>query len=291
MPEGDTLHRIAARVGGGVAGGVVERLFLADRGDVRDAVGWGVENVFAVGKHLLVGFDSGWALRTHLGMNGRVFAVPLRGEPPRGPTFLIRVDPRSGASSAGSPGGMPTSPTPTASGTVPPVTLVAVRAYRAELIRATRPERHPRLSRLGPDLLAEPPDLDGVVARALVPGHGSREIADLLLDQRIGSGIGNVYKSEVLFVERIHPRTPVGALDASEVRGLYERAAELLRLNLRTRRRTTVPTRRRPYPSSPRLWVYGRGGDPCLECGATIERLVQGDMARPTWMCPRCQLA
>jgi endonuclease-8 len=101
--------------------------------------------------------------------------------------------------------------------------------------------------------------------------------------------VGNVYKSEVLFVEGIHPRTTMAALDAGAVRRVYERAAELLRKNLRTRRRTTVPTRRRPYPNSPRLWVYERTGEPCLDCGTPIRRFTQGDMARGTWYCPTCQ--
>jgi len=267
MPEGDTLHRIAARIGPALADRAVARLALADRGDVEEADGWRVDGVRAVGKHLLIGFDSGWTLRTHLGMNGRVFVVAEGRRAPRSPTFLLRV-------ATGSEGG---------------ATVACARAYRAELIRTADVPRHARLARLGPDLLADPPDLDAVLARALAPAHGAREIADVLLDQRIGSGIGNVYKSEVLFMERVHPRTSMGSLAPDDVRRVYARAAELLRRNLRTRRRTTVPTRRRPYPSSPRLWVYERGGEPCLECGTRIVRLTQGDMARGTWMCPSCQ--
>ena len=273
MPEGDTLHRIAARVGPKVVGGAVERLVLADRGDVDEARGWSVEDVRAIGKHLVVTFDSGWTLRTHLGMNGRVFVGTPRREPPRRPTFLVRVEHGLDGSDK----------------RAREVTVVCVRAYRAELVRSSGLAGHARLARLGPDLLADPADLDGVVKRALLAAYARREIADLLLDQRVGSGIGNVYKSEVLFMERVHPRTPVGALDVADVRRLYERARELLRRNLRTRRRTTVPTRRRPYPTSPRLWVYGRDGAPCLECGTAIVRVVQGEMARGTWLCPSCQ--
>jgi endonuclease-8 len=273
MPEGDTLHRIAARIGPVVTGRTVARLSLADRGDLREAAGWRVDEVRALGKHLLIGFDASWTLRTHLGMNGRVHVTDAGRRPPRTPTFLLRLgrDPEA-------PDRLPAAST-----------VVCVRAYRAELIRTGELRRHARLARLGPDLLADPPDLDGVVARALAPVHGSREVADVLLDQRIGAGIGNVYKSEVLFMERIHPRTPMRALTPAEVRRVYERAAALLRHNLRTRRRTTVPTRRRPHPNSPRLWVYERDGEPCLECGTPIVRFVQGDMARGTWLCPGCQ--
>jgi endonuclease-8 len=274
MPEGDTLHRIAARIGPALAGRTVSRLALADRGDVEEARGWRIDDVRALGKHLLIGFDSGWTLRTHLGMDGRVFVVAAGRRDPRSPTFLLRVAP--GPATLDGP--------PRREGAV-----ACARAYRAELIRTADLRRHARLARLGPDLLADPPDLDGVVARALAPAFGAREIADVLLDQRIGSGIGNVYKSEVLFMERIHPRTPMSALAPDDVRRVYARAAELLRRNLRTRRRTTVPTRRRPHPNSPRLWVYERGGEACLECGTPIVRFTQGDMARGTWMCPRCQ--
>jgi endonuclease-8 len=109
------------------------------------------------------------------------------------------------------------------------------------------------------------------------------------MDQRIAAGIGNVYKSEVLFECRVHPRTNMQHITADRVRELYERAAALMRLNLLTRRRTAVPLRRRPTPSSQRLWVYGRAGRPCLDCGTTIERFMQGDMNRSTYFCPACQ--
>src|SRR5690606_16482115 len=113
---------------------------------------------------------------------------------------------------------------------------------------------------------------------------------DVLLDQRVAAGIGNVWKSETLFERRIHPRTRVGMLSAEQLRDLYETASRLMRANLKTRRRTTVPLNRRPRPASERLWVYGRAGKPCHECGTHIERFLQGDMARSTYFCPRCQL-
>ena len=128
-----------------------------------------------------------------------------------------------------------------------------------------------------------------MVKRARLPGHAEREIGDVLLDQRVAAGIGNVYKSEVLFEVRVHPRTKVGELSDAQLTGIFETAARLMRLNLLTRRRTTVPLRRRGQPSSQRLWVYMRAGKPCLECGTPIERFLQGDMARSTYFCPHCQ--
>jgi endonuclease-8 len=101
--------------------------------------------------------------------------------------------------------------------------------------------------------------------------------------------VGNVYKSETLFECRVHPRTLMHQLNPEDVRGIYEKAAKLMRLNLLTRRRTSVPLRRRPEPSSHRFWVYMRAGKPCLDCGTRIERFLQGDMARSTYFCPHCQ--
>ena len=262
MPEGDTIRRVATVLGREVTGRAVARLELRDRGEVRELAGRRIDGVEPRGKQMLVHFEGGWTLRVHLGMHGRWTRRHLRQPRPRGATVVLAVGDTA---------------------------YVCDRAYRAELIRTSALRTHPALARLGPDLLADPPDLDNAVRRATRPAHAGREIADVLLDQRIAAGIGNVYKSEVLFEEGVHPRTRVGDLSPEQVRGLYETAARLMRLNLVTRRRTSVPIRRRPQPSSQRLWVYGRGGKACLDCATTIERFLQGDMARSTYFCPACQ--
>ncbi len=266
MPEGDTLHRIAARIRPAVEGRRVASLSLSDLGPVEEARDWTVQRAHAVGKHLLVEFDAPWTLRAHLGMNGRVRVVPARESRPGRSTFALTV--------AGEP----------------PITVVCSRAYRAELIRTGALKSHARLARLGPDLLDPDVDPAGVADRARHPSFGHREIADVLLDQRVAAGIGNVYKSEVLFLRRIHPRTRMALLTLDEIQGLYEEAIRQMRRNLKTRFRTTVPTRRRPTPASPRLFVYERAGKPCLDCGTPIARMVQGDMARSTYWCPECQV-
>jgi endonuclease-8 len=229
---------------------------------VRELKGARVDEVSALGKHLLIHFQGDWSLRVHLGMKGRWRRLgpgrPFAGRP----TVLIQAGGRSWA---------------------------CVHAYRAELVRTRQLKVHPRLARLGPDLLADEPAIGEAVARAQLPAHADREIGDVLLDQRVASGVGNVYKSEVLFLCGIHPRTPVRALDAEALTAVYQRAAGLMRENLATRGRTTVPLKRRPTPGSPRLWVYERDGRPCLECAGVVERIVQGDLARSTYFCPRCQ--
>lgn len=263
MPEGDTIHRIARALRAELPGRVIDRIELHDAGPVAELAGRAVTGVEAVGKHLLVHIEGGWSLRVHLGMKGRWRKLHARERRPAHATVVLIVG---------------------------DVAYVCSRAYRAELARTSVLRQHPRLARLGPDLLEDPPRIDDAVARASLLAHGGREIADLLLDQRVASGIGNVYKSEVLFARKIHPSTPVRALDRAALHALFTEAARLMRLNLATRRRTAVPVRRRARPGSVRLYVYGRAGEPCLDCGARIERIVQGDMARSTYYCPGCQV-
>lgn len=262
MPEGDTVHRIAEVLGREVAGRTLSRLELRGQGEIGDLAGDVIEAVEALGKHMLVRFSGGWTLRVHLGMKGKWRRVHVRQRRPRGSTAVLEVG---------------------------DTLYICHGAYRAELLRTAQARHHPKLARLGPDLLAEPPDLDSAVRRALQPAYGRREIGDLIMDQRVAAGVGNVYKSEVLFERRLHPRTPVGVLDRDALQALFATAAELMRRNLGTRRRTHVPLERRPTPSSERLWVYGRKGEPCLDCGTPIQRFLQGEMARSTYFCPRCQ--
>lgn len=262
MPEGDTIHRIARVLGRELTGKQIDRIFLHDRGEIAELAGKRVEAIEAVGKHMLVKFDVPWVLRVHLGMNGHWRRLHIREKAPREPTVRIETA---------------------------EVAYVCQRAYKAEMIRSAALKSNPRLARLGPDLLADPPDIELAVQRAIQPGNANREVGDLVMDQRVAAGIGNVYKSEVLFECKVHPRTRMHELSQEDVRAIYEKAAELMRLNLLTRRRTSVPLRRRPTPSSQRFWAYMRAGKPCLDCGTPIERILQGDMGRSTYFCPRCQ--
>lgn len=262
MPEGDTVHRIARLLASELTGRALDRVELHDRGAIDELAGSRVERVEARGKHMLVHLEGGWSLRVHLGMKGRWSRRHVReARPPNATVVLVSGE----------------------------AAYVCDRAYRADTVRTRRLGSHPKLARLGPDLLADPADIDGAVERARIPAYAGREIGDLLLDQRVAAGIGNVYRSEVLFECRIHPCTRVGDLEPTELRALYDKAAELMRLNLLTRGRTAVPLRRRPTQSSQRFWVYRRSGKPCLDCGTPIERIVQGDMARSTYFCPGCQ--
>ena len=109
-------------------------------------------------------------------------------------------------------------------------------------------------------------------------------MAELLLAQSVACGIGNVYKSELLFLEGLDPFAGVGALGEDRLRALLERARQLLRINVEHGgpRRTRFDGRRR-------LWVYERSGRPCSRCGVLIQKRRQGALARSTYYCPRCQ--
>lgn len=266
MPEGDTVHKIARALRARIEGEPLARLWLRAHGDAAVAAGARVGEVAALGKHLLVALApraGERVLHVHLGIAGRWRRVEP-GAPALGNERLRLETAKDG--------------------------FACLRAPVTELLRRVELPGHPALAHLGPDLLAGELDLDALVARAR--RRDPATVADLLLDQTVACGLGNVYKSELAFLEGVAPRTPLRALDDARLRALYARARELLLANLGGWRRTTTRkvTPGEPWPAgAPRLWVYGRHGRPCLRCGAAIavERL--GDGARSTWWCRRCQ--
>ena len=113
-----------------------------------------------------------------------------------------------------------------------------------------------------------------------------QSIADALVDQAIVAGIGNVYKSEVLFLERVNPFVQVGSLPPETLTQLLRTARRQLRRSVgASERRTTHGLQRNA------LWVYERAGQPCARCATLIRRILQGPHARSTYWCPTCQPA
>jgi endonuclease-8 len=155
-----------------------------------------------------------------------------------------------------------------------------VRTYRRDVGSEPAPVAH-----LGPDLcradLTEA-DIDECLARMAACTGPADEIGAVLLDQRVACGVGNVYKSEVLFVCGVDPFRPVAEIDLDTRRCLVTTASRLLRANLGTASRTTVPGG---------LAVYGRSRQPCRRCGTTVRVRRQGEQARSTYWCPTCQPA
>ena len=258
MPEGDTIHRTAATLSRAIAGKRLTafRSPLPGLAHARLA-GHTVASVEARGKHLLVRFDDGRVLRSHMRMAGS-WHLYRPGERWWKPPHLARA-------------------------VLETEDFVAVcfQAPVVELIRSGGEDAHPALASLGPDVIAEGFDLDEAVRRL---GSGAdSEIGEALVAQTAVSGIGNIYKSEALFLARIDPFRRVGALSDDAVARLLTTARRLMRQSVAA---TSRGTRR---GSGPRYWVYRRGGRPCLRCGEEIRVRRQGSPPRSTWWCPRCQ--
>jgi endonuclease VIII len=197
MPEGDTVHRTAARLRP-LVGQVLEVEAphpRAQAGRVAEQLdGRRLESVEAVGKNLLFHFDEGVVLRSHLRMSGR-WSVRPRGAEQRGrPWLVLRGAELEGVLWGG------------------PVLELHTRA----------------LARLGPDILGSPPDIDGMLAR-LRRADGTRTLGDTLQDQRLVAGIGNMWAVETLWHARISPWLPLTDVSTTGRRSALETAARLMR--------------------------------------------------------------
>jgi endonuclease-8 len=166
---------------------------------------------------------------------------------------------------------------------VPGHVVVLFNTPVAELVSERVLERHPALASLGPDLLATVFDVDEALRRLRARNI---PLGEALLDQQAVAGIGNVYKSEILFLERLHPWTTVGELDEPRLRSLLSTAERLLRANVQvgTGRITTTTS-----SVTSRVWVYARAGRPCFRCRSLIQARRQGALGRVTYWCPTCQ--
>jgi endonuclease-8 len=275
MPEGDTIFRAARTLHRAMAGKPIvhfESVFPALTRVHVDAplTAQTIDSVSASGKHLLMAFSGGLVLRTHMRMNGS-WHIYRPGEAWQRPRRDMRI-------------------------VVATADFVAVgfNIPVAELVAARDLGRHRELRQLGPDLLAE--SFDAAEALRRMKARPAEAIADVLLNQRVMAGIGNVYKSEVLFACRVNPFTAVGHLGDPALESLITTARRLLLANVHSSlapmttytgyRRTT----NRDNPSE-RLWVYGRAGKPCRRCGTSVKIDTQGTDARLTYWCPACQPA
>ena len=233
----------------------------------RPIVGRTIETISARGKHLLMAFSGDLVLRTHLRMNGSWHIYPAGGRWQR-PVRDMRVLVCTADACA-----------------------VGFNIPIAEFLSGAQLTRHRQLRALGPDLLAPAFDRGDAVGRLRT--HGGEPIADVLLDQRVMAGIGNVFKSEILFLAGIQPFAPVSALTDAELERIVDIARTQLEANVMTRSQTLSPAFGRHTTRSldPRasLWVYSRGGKPCRRCGAVIQSTKRGADARPTYWCPACQ--
>ena len=269
MPEGDTLFRTAAGLRPHLLGRTVTAARAAGPGSVPQVhrlVGCRITAVDALGKNLLIRFDNGLELRTHLRMNGswHRYRPGERWRRPAGRARLVLE--------------------------VPGAVAVCFDAPVVELLEQRAETIHPSLGRLGPDLLAPDFDADEAIRRLRDPGRVATTIAEALIDQRALAGIGNVYKSEVLWIEGVSPFAPVADLDDATVARLIATARRLLLANATSRngpeRVTTAGDHGAPGP----LYVYGRTGRACRRCGTPISSARQGrEIPRTTSWCASCQ--
>jgi endonuclease-8 len=270
VPEGDTLFRTAAGLRPFLVGRRVDAASARQPGpQAARLVGATVTGVEARGKNVLIRFDNGLELRTHLGMHGSWHRY-RPGERWRRPADRARLVLEVAGSVA-----------------------VCFDAPTVQLFEQRAEAAHPALSRLGPDLIDDAFDRDEAIRRLRDPARAATSIAEALLDQRALAGIGNVYKSEVLFIERASPFVLVSAMGDEALGRLVDTAARLLRANALRRgggaeRVTTDGHRSADGP----LWVYGRAGRPCRRCGARVRTATQGiELPRVTYWCPHCQPA
>lgn len=260
MPEGDTIHRAAAVLRPALQGAVLERFDAQRLVGARPRPGESIQAVRAVGKHLLVDFSGGLTLETHMRMTGS-WHLYTTGERWRKPVHLVRcrivvADHEAVCFSA------------------PVVRTFATRAAGS----VDDPVAH-----LGPDLCLESSGAEPVVAecvRRMAHLEPDTPIGEVLLDQRVANGVGNVYKSEVCWHERLDPFTPVGEVPRELRERLIATSARLLRANLGPGRRRTV---------AEGLAAYGRRGRSCRRCGGRIRSRTWGGLARVTYWCPGCQ--
>ena len=163
--------------------------------------------------------------------------------------------------------------------------FVCFNAAQVEILRSTGVRQRILQVALGPDLIDDRVDYQHILTRARDLLAANTPILDVLLDQRVASSIGNVYKSEVLFLAGWHPEVHLRHLSDAQLKQIYRLAIRLLKQNKRDGSRIT----RHINDDAGILWVYGRRGKPCLRCEDVIKSAKLGKGMRSTYWCQTCQ--
>jgi len=271
MPEGDTIFRAARTLDRALTGLIItgfdsqlSQLAVVDR---RAAIaGRTVVGVSARGKHLLMTLSGDVVLRTHMRMHGswHIYRPGERWHAPRRDARIVI--------------------------TTAAWIAIAFSVSDAEFLTTDELARHDRVNALGPDLLAG--DLDVDDARHRVRSAPARHIAEALLRQQSVAGLGNVYKSELLFLCGVYPFTPVEEVADSTLDCLLTRGQALMRLNVEEHALVGNAsggrfTTGRLNPRE-KLWVYDRAGQPCRKCTKPVSSSMETDGRRTYW-CAECQ--
>jgi endonuclease-8 len=259
MPEGDSLHRIAHTLSRVLA----RQRLVRVRSSVAaiagaELVGHVVTEVSARGKNLLIQFDDGRVLHTHLRMHGS-WHVYRPGERFQRPEHQARV--------------------------VLEVADALVVCFSAPTVRLLAPhtvENDPYLAGLGPDLI--PDEFDEAAAIAGLFALGDLPLGQAVMTQTALAGIGNIWKSETLFLCAQNPFALVSSLTREQLTEIVSTARRLLRASVHSQAAQGSVEGGRG-----RFWVYGRSGQPCRKCGSAVRMQRQGSPLRSTYFCARCQ--
>jgi endonuclease-8 len=252
MPEGDTIHRAARRIGAALGG---REIPLAEAPNPRsplhnragELTGRTLERAEARGKHLLLHFSGDAVVHSHLGMNGR-WRIRADGRAPYGKPWLVLSSGRGVAAQSG--------------------------GQILRLVSESRLRNDPVLARLGPDPLAPGFDLEAAAAR--LHSSGDRlEIGEALLDQSLVAGIGNAIRNGGLWAAGISPWRRVGDLDTAEVERALHHCRRIMEIAVERGRR----------PES----IYRAERRGCPRCGGPVSVRGQGDANRTSYWCPTCQ--
>ncbi|MFN0093623.1 MAG: DNA-formamidopyrimidine glycosylase family protein [Dehalococcoidia bacterium] len=261
MPEGDSLFRFAALLRRPLEGQVLRAARAHGPGavpQVARVVGATCTGVRSQGKNVIISFDNGLALRSHLRMNGswHVYApgAPWR-MPEREARLVLEVD-----------------------GAV----CVNFSAPVIELIEERALEHHAPIAGLGPDLLDDAFDEVEALRRLRTEERSALTIGDALMDQKALAGIGNIWKNETLFRCGVNPWRRLDELLDDDMLGLIRMAQSLLRASVGKPNALNLNHR-------PTMYAYMRGGQPCRRCFSRLESSPQGIDVRHTAWCPKCQ--
>ena len=275
MPEGDTIFRTARSMGRALIGKPITGFrsnypLLTRFHDDTPITGQIVERVESRGKWLLIHLSGGATLVTHMLMNGswHLYRTGDRWQKPARDMRIV-LENRDYQAVA--------------------FTVPVARIYTAQALA-----REKRIPPPGSDVLSE--DFDAIAAAARLRSYSSEEIGDVLLHQQVLAGVGNVFKSEICFVESVNPFCLVSSLNDEQVVALIATAQRLVAANVLEDAGNRIVTyrgqqRRTTRSSNPQesLWVYGRSGDACRRCGDGIRHRLQGPDARVTFWCQNCQ--
>lgn len=249
MPEGDTIFRTAERLRGALQG---KRVVAARPDNLRRLVGTTVSDVQPIGKHLMIRFDNGLALHTHMRMRG-VWQVYAAGQRATRPDWQLKA--------------------------LLETDDAVAACFAAPVVELVRDEAA-HVGHLGPDILGADWDVKVVMKRAR--SLGDVAIGELLLDQRVTAGIGNVYRCEALWERKVNPWKKSAELSDEDLAALFIAARQAMLANL-------SGGHRRRFPGYGEGAVHGRAGRPCPRCGTRIKVRAQGEHARLAYWCPRCQ--